>query len=467
MKKRRYIYMLAFFSLIGAACKKPASSAFTPDSDYAYEEGEEYSAGNTTINDASPLAFSYQVPGLNQQDGLDFFVGNSFFSQNWVQAPSTTTARDGLGPMFNARSCASCHFKDGRGAPLANNGLLFRLSIPGVSPHGDPLPDPLYGGQLQDNSIQDVNNEGNFSISYTEITGAFADGEIYSLRKPLYTFSNMNYGALSANTMFSPRVGQQMIGLGLLENVPETTLSSFADENDVDGDGVSGRMNYVYDPISKQTKAGRFGWKANVSNLYHQSAAAFNGDIGITTWLFQEQNCTSVELDCQNAISGGTYELDSTNLNKVVLYARTLGVPMRRNYTDETVLVGKGLFKKIGCESCHKSKMQTGDASQIAALNNVTIRPYTDLLLHDMGAGLADNRPDFLANGNEWRTQPLWGLGLCKTVSGHTYMLHDGRARNSTEAILWHGGEAEKSKTAFTQLTKEKRDAVIKFLESL
>ncbi len=464
--KPNYFLLVIIFWL--ASCKKDTITESPATQDLVgYEEGEELSAGIRTVNDQSNLAFSYQLSGLNPQEKLNFFVGNSFFNQNWVEAPSSTTARDGLGPMFNARSCASCHFRDGRGEPLANKGLLFRLSIPGVGTNGEPNADINYGGQLSDNAIQGVNKEGAFTIFYSEQSGAFSDGETYSLRTPLYTFTGLNYGAMNSGILFSPRVGQQMIGLGLVEALSDNSILANADENDINGDGVSGKANYVYDAVSKNQKLGKFGWKANVANLYHQTAGAFLGDLGITTWLFKNENCTSIQNTCQTAINGGTPEIDSTNLNFTVLYTRTLGVPIRRNYKDANVLMGKMIFKNLGCESCHKAKLITGTNAAINALNNVEIRPYSDFLLHDMGTALADNRPDYLASGAEWRTQPLWGLGLIQTVNGHSYLLHDGRARTIVEAIMWHDGEAANSKNAFKALSKKERDNVIAFLKSL
>lgn len=464
----RLKYFLCLIAVISFSCKKDKGINEPPTGGSSlYEDGEEYSAGIRTVIDQSSLAFSYQIPGLNAQEKLDFFVGNSFFNQNWVEAPSSTTARDGLGPVFNAHSCAGCHFRDGRGQPFVNSGILFRLSIPGVGANGEPLPDINYGGQLNDHSIQNVPNEGDFNIFYNDQTYSFPDGETYSLRTPIYSFSNLGFGAMNSGIMYSPRIGQQMIGLGLIENINSGDLLAKADEFDSNGDGISGKANYVYDAITKNTQLGRFGWKANVADLYHQTSGAFLGDMGVTTWLFKNENCTSIQNDCQNAINGGAPEIDSLNLNKTVLYARTLGVPIRRNVQDINVLQGKMIFKNLGCENCHSSKYTTGSNSAISALNNVTIRPYSDFLLHDMGTDLADNRPDYLANGNEWRTQPLWGLGLIQTVNSHTYLLHDGRARNIVEAIMWHGGEATNSKNSFKNLSKIERDRVVEFLKSL
>lgn len=436
------------------------------------EENEELLGGQATIFLKSKMAFSLPAPGLNNDEELLFGVGNSFFNQAWVGSPASTKARDGLGPTFNARSCSSCHFKDGRGrAPepgeIHNNGYLIRLSVPGTGAHNSPKPDPKYGGQLQDHSLQSVPTEGAFSITYTEIKGKFADGTPYSLRKPEVTINNLGYGALSGGIMTSSRVAPQMIGLGLLDAIPEETLLAKADPNDANGDGISGRPNYVWDVAKKKIVIGRFGWKANQPNVFQQSAGAFLGDMGITTSMFPNQNCPDGQTDCQNSPDGGTPEISDRNMFNVALYSSSLAVPARRNWKDAQVLKGRNVFRSLGCNNCHLEKISTGKHDYIPAMSNQVIRPYTDLLLHDMGEELADNRPDHEANGKEWRTPPLWGIGLFEAVNGHTNYLHDGRARNLMEAVLWHGGEAEQQKQKVLELSKEERNALIAFLKDL
>ena len=433
------------------------------------EPGEEFSGGSGTIFDQSPNAFIFQDPGLDDQQGLFFFTGNSLFNQNWVTAPASTTARDGLGPLFNARSCSGCHFKDGRGRSPAYqgervHGLLLRLSIGNDEING-PIPDPNYGGQLQDLSIPGVNTEADFVISYQEITGSYPDGERYTLRKPVYTLINLEEGPLTA-TRISPRVAPQVIGMGLLEAIEESTILQFADENDSDNDGISGRPNYVWNVETQTSTLGRFGWKANQPTVKQQVAGAFAGDMGITSSLFPENNCPP-SVDCNTLPNGGEPEIVDVNLDKVTLYSSSLAVPGRRNWEDPDVLMGKALFDESGCTGCHIPVITTGIHPTFNAFSNQTIRPYTDLLLHDMGEGLADNSPDFLANGQEWRTPPLWGIGLFYIVNGHTEYLHDGRARNLEEAILWHDGEAEGAKNKFMALNKRQRDQLIQFLNTL
>ncbi|MEO9662759.1 MAG: di-heme oxidoredictase family protein [Maribacter dokdonensis] len=434
------------------------------------EEGEELSGGTTSSSNFSAEAFGFASPDLTFDERVTFGVGNSLFNQSWVTAPASTTARDGLGPFFNARNCSGCHFKDGRGRPPAydgefSSGLLLRLGILQTNENGENIGDPIYGTQFQDNSILSVDKEGTIIVTYTPLIETYADGTEVALQVPEYSFTGLSYGGLSAATRISPRVANQMIGLGLLDAIPEATLLSYADPNDADGDGISGKINRVYDVETGTRVVGRFGWKANQPNIKQQVAAAFSGDLGITSSLFPNENCPD-PLDCDDYPNGGTPEIPDDNLENVTFYAASLSVPERRDVDDQNVLEGKELFVSIDCAKCHIPKLETG-TYEIDALANQTIRPYTDMLLHDMGDGLADGLPDFEANGNEWRTPPLWGIGLIETVNGHTNLLHDGRARNIEEAILWHGGEALASKEKFKELSAEERDKIIQFLNTL
>lgn len=434
------------------------------------EEGEEYSGGETTIFDTSHDAFGFKATNLEREDDVAFGTGNSLFRQNWVTAPASTTARDGLGPFFNARTCSGCHFKDGRGRIPAfdgelSHGLLIRLSIPGITATGANIPEPTYGGQLQDGAILGQTIEAGFKVRYTSISVTYPDGTTVDLQKPTYSFTDLAHGEMAPNLQVSPRIAPQMIGLGLLEAIPETTLLEYADEYDANNDGISGKINYVWNIETQTNTVGRFGWKANMPTVKQQVAGAFAGDMGITSSLFPDENCPT-GVNCDNITNGGTPEITDENLNKVAFYSSVLAVPARRDVNDQDILKGKELFNKANCVACHIPKMKT-TTHHIPALENQTIRPYTDLLLHDMGNELADNTPDFLANGNEWKTPPLWGIGLIETVSNHTKLLHDGRARNVEEAILWHGGEATASKNSFMQLKTTERNLLIKFINSL
>ena len=403
---------------------------------------------------------------------MRFLVGDSFFDQNWVIAPASTNTRDGLGPVFNSRSCSGCHSRDGRGRPPLDPSeipvsLLFRLSIPGSDEQGGPVPDPNYGLQFNIQAILGVPSEGSVTIGGEDIPGNFADGTPYILRRPVYEFTDLAFGPFDPGIWFSPRVAPQLPGLGLLAAIQENDILAKADPDDADGDGISGRPNYVWDKVSGTQALGRFGWKANQATLHQQVAGAFLGDIGITSSLFPDENCTGAQTDCQAAPNGGQPEISDSILADVVFYSHTLAVPARRDWDDAVVLTGKKLFNDARCTQCHVPKFQTGELADFPELSNQTIRPYTDLLLHDMGPDLADSRPDFQAEGSEWRTPPLWGIGLVPTVNEHTNYLHDGRARSLMEAILWHGGEAESSRETVRAMSQEERDALIQFLESL
>jgi CxxC motif-containing protein (DUF1111 family) len=437
-----------------------------------YEVDEELSAGVCTTKDSSLRAFDRPAPNLSEENFDHFQVGNSFFRSAWVTAPASASARDGLGPVFNAISCTGCHIRDGRGAPPQKYGeplvsMLIRLSINGRTSEGAPMPEPTYGGQLQNRAIQGVKPEGEVNIKYEEKIGQFADGEVYSLRKPNYELRDLKYGNMHPNTKTSPRTAPFMIGLGLLEAIPEQAILANVDENDQNGDGISGRPNYVWDYEKKQKTIGRFGWKANQPNLKQQVAGAFNGDMGLTTSLFTSDHCTDSQADCKKQISGGNPEISDEILKATVSYSASLAVPMRRNAQSKEVLRGKQLFTETKCTTCHIPKFTTQALPNYPEYQGIMIRPYTDLLLHDLGEELADKREDFEATGKEWRTAPLWGIGLIPKINGHTNFLHDGRARNLSEAILWHGGEAENSKNLFLKMSKHDRNALIKFLESL
>ena len=427
--------------------------------------------GETTAFTDTRNAFGLPARNLEGEERRTFAVGNSFFRQNWVAAPASTGARDGLGPTFNALSCSSCHTLDGRAKPPdgpddPERGLLFRLSIPGRGLHGGPMPDPVYGGQLQDRALLLIPTEGRMVVLYREDPGEFDDGEAYSLRVPSYEISQLAFGPLHPEVMLSPRVAPAVIGMGLLEAIPEEVILASADPDDADGDGISGRPNMVWNERMGGLALGRFGWKANQPTVEQQTAGAFLGDIGITSGMFSAENCPDSQEDCVATPNGGSPEIPDQRFAKVVFYTQTLAVPAMRDVNDPQVAHGAEVFVETGCHLCHAPSHRTGE-HPVGAVSHQAIYPYTDLLLHDMGPGLADGRPDFEADGREWRTPPLWGIGLVETVNGHTMLLHDGRARNLAEAILWHGGEAAGSRDAFKALTKGERDALIRFLESL
>jgi CxxC motif-containing protein (DUF1111 family) len=423
----------------------------------AASSGDALSGGDGTVFDASRNAFSLPARNLREEHRPAFFVGNSFFNRNWVIAPASVAGRDGLGPLFNARSCSGCHFKDGRGRPPEAgeplDTMLLRISVPGTGEHGAPKPEPVYGDQIQNQSIPGVVREGDVFVSYEESGGEYGDRETFSLRSPAYRIADLGYGPIAQPLLMSPRVAPAMIGLGLLEAVPEAAVQRLADPDDADRDGVSGRMNMVWNHVTGSVAVGRFGWKAEQPSVAQQTGAAFLGDIGITTPLFRDGDRAP--------------EADEKVFRAVTLYARSLAVPAARTAADPQALRGRQLFTAARCDACHVAELKTDACPDLPELAGQIIHPYTDLLLHDMGERLADDRPAFTATGREWRTPPLWGLGLISKVNGHTFLLHDGRARNIPEAILWHGGEAATSRERFRTMPKPDRAAMVAFLESL
>ena len=428
----------------------------------------EFSGGETTVFDASSHAFSIPAPNLSTAALAKHLEGDVEFEAVFVTAPAVVNP--GLGPIYNNISCINCHSRDGRGRPPGIDeglvSLLFRLSLPKAEDSvagKPPTPVPGFGTQLNNRAIVEANPEGKVKIEYTEQTLTTADGTRVHLRHPNYTLTE-TYQPLPENVEVSPRVAPAVFGLGLLEAIPENAILAYADEADIDGDGISGKPNYVWDVVAQRYTLGRFGWKANQPTLLQQVAAAYNDDMGITTSLFFVENSAG---QSQLTEHGVTPEVSDEILEVVAFYVQTLAVPARRDVDDPQVKLGEQLFAKAQCASCHVPTLRTGVLAGVPSVSNQTIHPYTDLLLHDMGPDLADNRPDFHASGREWRTPPLWGIGLVQRVNGHTNFLHDGRARDLMEAILWHGGEAEASRQTVKQMSKAERDALIAFLESL
>jgi len=383
---------------------------------------------------------------------------------------------DGLGPLFNRQSCIACHAKNGRGEPPEGESdsmrsTLVRLSVPGGGAGAAPQPHPVYGDQFNPDGIAGVPGEGRATLVWSERIDRLADGTPVALRRPELRLDNLGYGPLGPEVMTSVRMAPPLVGLGLLEAVPEADLLALADPDDRDGDGVRGRVNLVWDAARGAFAVGRFGLKANQPSLRQQNAGAFDGDLGLTSTLFPYHGCTAAQTACRAAAGEGAGdtkpELSDEQLDLVTLYTRALAVPVRRNADDPLVRVGEGLFAAIGCAACHTPTLRTGPSPALPELAGRTIHPYTDLLLHDMGEGLADGRPDFQATGRQWRTPPLWGLGLTAVVTDRPTYLHDGRARSLLEAILWHGGEAEPAREAVRRMPSLNRKALLAFLGSL
>jgi CxxC motif-containing protein (DUF1111 family) len=457
--------------------------------------------GQGTVYATGRNAFSFPLADLSDPERTRFVIGNSFFKRNWVEAPASTTARDGLGPHFIARSCAGCHTMDGRGSPPdwsktldadpeKTVALLMRLSVPGKP--GDTagvVPEPTYGDQFNNAAIQGVKPEGHVEIRSEAVHGRFKDGTRYTLQKPIYKLTDLAYGPMAKDVMISPRIAPQMIGMGLLEAIPESEILANARNQAAAGGAIKGQPNRVWDAFAKKELIGRFGWKANVGSVAHQSAGAFNGDMGITTSVFASEACTPAQKDCLAAPHGGGKvkgsaglvpaaqasssppEIDDETFAQVAFYTATIAPPARRQPNDPQVLRGQALFAQARCAACHRPSYTTGEPlfPRLSSdkVKGQRIWPYTDLLLHDMGEGLADGRPDFLANGRQWKTPPLWGIGLIKDVNGHQRLLHDGRANGVLEAVLWHAGEAQGAKDQVLKFSAADRAALVKFVESL
>jgi CxxC motif-containing protein (DUF1111 family) len=417
------------------------------------------SGGATTVFDAGPDAFSLPAPNLSQTDLAIHEVGDVNFEVEFDPAK-------GLGPVFDNVSCEACHEGDGRGRPPAGGeqfaSFLFRGSVRGFGAHGGPNPIPGFGTQIQLRAIPGLTPEASASIAYTDSTGTFADGSQFTLRVPHYTLIG-GYAALPSGFLFSPRSAPAVFGLGLLEAVSVGDVFAMADPRDRNRDGVSGRANLVWDAVNQRLALGRFGWKANTPNLLQQAAGAYNGDMGITSTIFPAESCEGQYAECATH----AVEIDPQLVRAVAFYTRTLGVPARRDLDSPTAKQGERLFYAAGCNGCHVPTLRTAVLAGVPAVSNQVIHPYTDLLVHDMGPGLADGRRDFLASGSEWRTAPLWGIGLLETVNDHTNLLHDGRARGFLEAILWHGGEATRAQERVKRMSAQERDALVAFLQSL
>lgn len=498
---------------------------------------EYLSGGDASIKRTDIDAFGQSPAAIssNFSDDAVFKRGNLLFRNSHVNA----------GPLVNTEACQGCHIKDGRGNPPLSNerpftSMLMKLSV-GNASDGAIIPDPIYGSQLQTfgvtpegNLTESVHNgaldgvtvtgEAYAFIDYEIITGAFADGSPYQLRKPTYKIKNAAYGDFSANLKVSPRVAPPMIGLGLLNAISDADIEALADSEDANADGISGRVSRVFDNTTGLEAIGRFGWKASTGSVLQQSAGAYRGDIGLTNRFAIDESCTELQASClamadTESERGEDLDVNDLELAFVEFYSRLLAVPERRGYNiatqtwGENINAGREIFENIGCSDCHVRHFKTASAAAsvlgkveslillvdddepIAALSQQDIWPHTDLLLHDMGGscaaivrenalgetcvsdascywvqrceGLADNRPDGSANGTEWRTAPLWGLGLTQVVNPNAGFLHDGRAATISEAILWHGGEAQAAQTAYINLNENARNQLLDFLHSL
>lgn len=419
-------------------------------------------------NNNSKHAFK-QARKLNNDDEDKHILGRSFFNIPWAEAPSATTARDGLGPLYSANTCVHCHPNNGAGLATKNGvisrSLVMRLSLSnsqninnGLTMKNGFLPEPTYGGQLSLHGTSNTPYEGRISVSYENISGFYDDNASYELQQPTYKITNLQYGEFDKNVNIAPHIGLALVGLGAIEMIEEHDILAQEDINDSDGDGISGKANWVYNPESNATELGRFTWKGASATVKQQAANAAHNDMSLSNPLYPGDNCTESQKECLESQQGiHEFDLPMNRLDAIAFYLKTLRIPKQRK--SENFDKGEVLFNTLGCVKCHSSEYKLRDGN--------TIRPYSDFLLHDMGDELSDGHTMFKANENEFRTPPLWGIGLYTKVSGTTALLHDGRARTIEEAILWHGGEALKQQMAFKALSKENRDYIVEFLKGI
>ncbi|HKC68178.1 MAG TPA: di-heme oxidoredictase family protein [Bacteroidia bacterium] len=461
MRKQRFFYFSLFTLILATtSCRKyqdfPAS-----------EQDPRLSGGSQTTFDQGSGAFDHSFDGLSVHDQLIHDIGDKEFSLAFVTSPAPVNP--GLGPLYNNISCGSCHQSQGPGAPptpgqpAGLEALLLRISY-GTDQHGGPGLVPDFGGQLQNNAVYGAQKEADYTFTYTTQTVVYPDGDSVQLKAPVYTIYN-SYTSLPSGMMVSPRIPPEVFGMGLLENVGDATIIAMANEGVSNPAVIPGHPNYVWDVIKQQMVVGRFGHKAERPDLAQQIGIALNEDIGITNKIFPTESCYG-QTQYASSNSKGT-EISDSLFNCLVYYLKTIQVPARRNVTNPIVLRGQQLFNQAKCSGCHRETLVTDVNVAFPQVSNQTIHPYTDLLLHDLGTGLADNRPVYNASGSEFRTCPLWGIGLTQVVTGQTSFLHDGRASTLEQAILWHGGEASFSRNFFTNLSKDDRTALIAFLNSL
>ncbi|SEL45339.1 CxxC motif-containing protein, DUF1111 family [Colwellia chukchiensis] len=488
-------------------------------------------AGSASAENASDSGHGFSTPiaTLTADELARHLKGDFHFETSFTTAPNDEHPElDGLGPVFNNQNCNACHQRDGRPATLtvpsgeqrlllgSNAGIFLRISLDDGDCHQasaennycQNTPVPGFGTQLFHRGVLQARDDwqempfigqANVLLSYDYHSVTYRDGETVTLKKPVFsieapydvsTKNSQNSALLASNVRYSPRNGMPIFGLGLLELIAENDILALVDEDDADQDGISGRANWVFDAVKAQAgeilplSLGRFGWKASTPSVRVQSLGALRGDMGITNPLFPEESIANTAMhESYLARTGfidtgvdqfGATEASASFADDVVFYAETLAVPARRNINNEQVLSGALLFEQVNCTGCHTPKFTTvsgeafiGGRPAPEALKNQTIYPFSDMLLHDMGSDLADNRRDFMATGREWKTRPLWGIGLTKTVNPSAGFLHDGRAETIEEAILWHGGEAQNSKADFMALSKTERTALISFVMSL
>ncbi len=479
----RFVFVLS--TLLLTACGEQQVS-FAP----SFSFHEHNPGGDTSVGIAAKARFDMPAANLPNELKTHFHAGKALAQQPWVKAPTITTSRDGLGPLYNARTCMACHVNGGKGfIPDDTNvpirGTLVRLSKSGKDPKAGVIAHPVYGDQIQGQSTSlahqlrhipsaqsntDVKPEAYVHINWQSQVFIYPDQRQVTLRTPTLDFRNLGYGPIGGDTLLSLRVAPMIHGMGLIELIPQSQIKLLSDSDDINQDGISGRINQVWDIEKQKTVPGRFGLKANKPTLAMTVAGAFANDLGISNSLFPSQPCTGLQKKCSQAHNGNDkngVELTQRQLDLTIDFNRNLAPPKARNLDNPDTQAGRELFYATGCQLCHQPSFTTQKSERFAHLSKQVIWPYSDFLLHDLGPELADNRPDFEASGQEWRTSPLWGIGLREAVNGSRALLHDGRAKTIEEAILWHGGEARSAKESFIRLNQTQRENLMLFVKSI
>ncbi len=472
MLKRAVLTVVALALIIAACTQDQASSPEPTVDDSSSTNSTSVADGEPAVDETTlPVVFAEPFASVDGELLDQFLEGQSLFNVVWTPAGEGDPATDGLGPLFNASSCADCHLATGRrqvppDGELTDAGLVVRLSVPQIDPiTGAPAPEPVYGDQLQDLGVSGLEGEGRIFTNYVVQAGSYPDGTPFEILWPTVNVRGPTQGPLTPLVQFSARIGAQLIGTGFIEAIPEETILALADPGDANGDGISGRPNFVWNSVTESIEFGRFGWKSNVATLEQQIAQAFRGDIGITSPIIPQQSCSPAQTECLEAAGDDEFEVTQDQLDAIATYLRLLAVPPTRTEGNPEAEAGQERFREFGCASCHTESLTTGP-SDIPELSEQTVFLYSDLLLHDLGFDMSDDRPDFQASPLEWRTPPLWGLGLIPVENDRGF-LHDGRARTLEEAILWHGGEGAVSRANFLRADVEARNELLEFLRSL
>ncbi len=443
-------------------------------------DGYSLSAGTSTIFLNSSYAFDTEADWVTGNNLTRFIRGDRLYDD---VRTSTNANGGGLGPVYAGYSCGSCHRNAGRTRPAiwsdgGSGAYGFSAMLVYVSrKNGAFFKD--YGRVLHDQAIYGVKPEGKLKASFEYQTFAFPDGEPYELCYPKYEITEWYADSIAPeDLMCTVRIPLRHVGMGQMMALDPNEIEALARRSNYPEYGISGRCNYIVERGVRQL--GLSGNKAQHADLTVE--LGFSSDMGVTNSRYPEEICEGQIQMNQGSMMGLSYDqldISTEDMENVDLYMQALGVPARRDVNDPEVKRGEEMFYQAKCHLCHVTTLHTRprgsvllNGTDLPWLGNQTVHPYSDFLLHDMGSeimgvGLNDNYVSGLARGNEWRTTPLWGIGLQEKVNGHTYFLHDGRARNFIEAIMWHGGEGEASKNLFKNMPKSDRDALVRFLQSL